>query len=126
MAKRELADAQHEEAVEAIGAEMLTVLEAIATYVAEPGTKAAPKRRANKPQPDHDRVAKQYADFEPAATGCLCGCGEDAAPGAIFVKGHSPRLKSIALAVEAGKLDRDKVSDAGWSHAVTQGWVKDD
>ncbi len=124
MAKRELADAQHAEAVEAIGKEMLEVLESIATCVAEPDSKAAPKRRTkpNTRRPDHDKIAKLYADFEPAASGCLCGCGEHVADDANFVNGHSGRLKSIALAVAAGKLHADKLSVAGGDHANAQGW----
>jgi len=125
MAKRELADAQHEEAVEAIGKEMLTVLEAIATCVAEPDSKAAPKKRAtpNTRRPDHDATAKRYEGFSPDQTGCICGCGEHVDEHINFVKGHQKRLQSMALAVEAGKLERYKLSVTGDAHAVKQGWV---
>lgn len=128
MAKRELADAQHAEAVEAIDKEMLTLLEAIATCVSEPDSKQAPKKRAKpntKRQPDFDKVAKKYADFEPAATGCLCGCGEHVADDLNFVRGHQNHLRSIAGAVEADKLSRFKMSAEGKHYAIAQGWVSE-
>ena len=125
-ARRELADAQHAEAVDAIKSEELSILVAIADCVAEPDSKQVPKKRGKpnvKRQPDFDKIAKQYEDFEPAASGCLCGCGEDVTEGTSFVRGHQHRLRSIAGAVEVGKLERYKLSVLGDAYAVKQGWV---
>lgn len=128
MAKRELADAQHAEAVESIDREMLTLLEAIATCVSAPDVKLPSKKRAakNTRRPDHDAIAKKYADFEPAASGCLCGCGEDVDEHVNFVKGHQKRLQSIAMAVEAGKLGPEKMSMPGLEYASGQRWVENE
>ena len=127
LAETELANAQHEERMSVLSAEMFEVLEGIADHVESDTPKPAPKKRANpkKPkQPDHDKVAKQYADFEPCPTGCLCGCGEDVAEGASFVRGHQHKLRSIALAVAAGKLSSNKLSDAGKAYAIAQEWME--
>lgn len=128
MAKRELADAQHAEAVDAIEKEMASTNEAIAACVSAPDVKLPSKKRAakNTRRPDHDAIAKKYADFEPAASGCLCGCGEHVAEGTNFVKGHQKRLQSIALAVEAGKLGPEKMSMPGLEYASGQGWVENE
>lgn len=128
MAKRELADAQYVESVEAIDKEMLAVLEGIAACVAETDVKLPSKKRPkpNTRRPDHDGIAKKYSDFEPAASGCLCGCGEHVDDGVNFVKGHQKRLQSIALAVEAGKLSSFKMSAKGATYATHQGWVSKD
>ena len=124
LAETELANAQHEERLSVLGVEMLDVLEGIAKCVEADTPKPPPKKRAKKPkQPDHDATAKRYADFEPATTGCLCGCGEDVDEWSSFVRGHQHKLRSIALAVEAEKLPVDKLSDAGQAHAVAQGWM---
>lgn len=127
MAKRELADAQHAEAIEVIDKDEHDVLVDIANCVAEPDSKVAPKKRPkpNTRRPDHDKIAKQYADFEPAATGCLCGCGEDVDEHVSFVRGHQKRLQSIALAVEAGKMMHFRLSPGGKNYAILQGWMTD-
>lgn len=126
LAKLELANAQHEESVDAIDKDMSLVNEAIASCVSQTDIKLPAKKRAKSRQPNHDAVAKRYADFEPAASGCLCGCGEDVGQGGLFVNGHHKKLHSIALAVHAGKLSPDKLSDAGRAYAVKKKWMGDD
>lgn len=121
------ADEEYRLKREDIDSDLLEVLEQIADHAqaSEASPKPAPKRRT-KPkvkEPDHDAVAKKYDDFEPSASGCRCGCGEDVVPGSDFVRGHQNRLKSIALAVKAGALDSDKLSHAGNQYALAQGWV---
>jgi hypothetical protein len=108
-----------------IDEQMRGVLERIAVCVEEERcSKSAPKKRTRpkSKEPDHDATAKRYAGFEPRSTGCLCGCGKDVDEGTNFVKGHQNRLRSIALAVAAGKLPADKMSTAGGDYANTQGW----
>lgn len=73
--------------------------------------KLAPKSRA-KPKPkklDLDEVAKKYADWEPAAGGCMCGCGEDTPEGHRFLRRHKHVLGLIVQAVDADKLSFDKI-----------------
>ena len=87
-------------------------------------SKQAPKKRQAKPRGfNHEATAARYEDFEPAETGCLCGCGEHVPEGSLFVKGHWRNLESIARAFEAGKLHREKMSQAGYNYAVTKGWI---
>ncbi len=106
-----------------IDADLLDTLEAIADHVEADTPKPAKKRtKKSPPQPNHDKVAKDCADFEPAASGCLCGCGEHVADDVNFVRGHQKRLQSIARAVAAGKLPADKLSIAGGDYANAQGW----
>lgn len=126
MAKRELADAQHAEAVDEIDKEMAATNEAIAAHASAPDVKLPGKKRAakNTRRPDHDKAAKKYADFEPAATGCICGCGDHVEDGVNFSKGHQNQLRSIAGAYDADKLSRDKMSDAGFEYALAQEWTK--
>ena len=86
----------------------------------------APKRRS-KPKarkPNHDATVKRYTDFEPTYGGCLCGCAETMDEGATFRPGHQNQLRSIAKAVDAGRLPRDKLTDLGEAHAITAGWLK--
>ena len=126
LAETELANAQHEERLSVLCVEMLEVLEGIAKCVEADTPKPPPKKRAKKPkQPDHDATAKRYADFEPAASGCLCGCGEDV-DGSSFVRGHQHKLRSIALAVAAGSLSPSKMSNEGQNHAINQSWISGD
>ncbi len=73
---------------------------------------------------DHKRLGS--GRLSPEGLTCLCGCGEDVSEGASFVKGHQKRLRSIALAVNAEKLNALKMSSAGFQHAVSQGWVTRD
>lgn len=112
-----------------IDEELRDVLERIAVCAAEGlDAKPTPKRRTKKapPQPDHDKVAKHYVDFDPAASGCLCGCGKHVDEGTNFIRNHDKKLKSIALAVDAGKLSANKMSDAGRTYAMNQGWIDKD
>lgn len=110
-----------------IDRDLLEILEQIADHAQanEASPKTAPKKRTKKKpkEPDHDATAKRYADFDVTEGGCLCGCGEDVAEGSAFVKGHHPRLKSISLAVDAGKMSASKMSDAGYTYAKAQGWI---
>ena len=112
-----------------LDAEYMQLGEQMAKLVEEtglPASKIAPKKRqsaGSSRQPNHESTAKKYEDFEPAASGCLCGCGEHVAEGAPFVRGHQHRLRSIALAFEAGKIEREKMSQAGYDYAVSKGWI---
>jgi hypothetical protein len=128
MARQELAEAQHAEVLDAIGRDMTATNEAIAICVSAPTIKPTPKRRATKNtrRPDHDAIAKKYADFDPAASGCLCGCGEHVAEGTNFVKGHHKSLESIARAAHAGKMSPDKMSLPGFKYAVSKEWIAED
>ncbi len=103
-----------------IGKRMAEIAEESDVASRQPAKKKAAKKSR---EPNHDAVAKRYADLVPCPTGCLCGCGEDVGQGGVFVKGHQQQLKSIALAVEADKLPVNKLSDAGLAHAEDKGWV---
>jgi hypothetical protein len=104
-----------------LGEDMALCIEADAL----PLSNAAPRKRtpAKPKAPNYEATAKRYEDFEPAESGCLCGCGEHVDEGTLFVRGHQHRLRSIALAFEAGKIARDKMSDDGYAHSVSQGWI---
>ena len=119
-------DGRHEDTMQIIKAELHSVLDNIADCVEADTPKPAPKRRGKpnvKRAPDHDKAAKKYADFEPAATGCICGCGEHVDDGVNFVKGHQNQLRSIAGAVQAGRLSEDHLNDAGKAYAIAQEWM---
>lgn len=79
-----------------------------------------PKKKPRKKAPpggrktNVERAAKEYADYEPAASGCLCGCGEDC--NGSFVRGHHHRLNAIVAAVDAGSLPFNTISPHAWYH----------
>lgn len=85
----------------------------------------APRKRAprNQRQFDHEKTRRDFEDFTPAESGCLCGCGEETEPGQLFVKGHWKRLERIARGFEAGIVEKEKMSEAGYKHAVSKGWI---
>ena len=106
---------------------LLRILQAIADHVEAAAPSPAPKKRTkpNKTRkPNHDATVKRYTDFEPTYGGCLCGCAETMDEGATFRPGHQNQLRSIAKAVDAGRLPRSKMTDLGEAHAITAGWLK--
>lgn len=76
---------------------------------------AAPKRRRG---PDPEKAAKKYGDYEPAQSGCLCGCGEEPATGNAFVKGCARKFTAIIAAIGAEKLSVEKLGQHAWAHIV--------
>ena len=88
-------------------------------------TADAPAKRATR-KPNHGNAAKKYADFEPAESGCLCGCGDDAPEGTSFIVGHHRRLFAIVGAVEAGLLDFDKIAPHSYEYLVASGRINEE
>lgn len=66
------------------------------------------KKRTPKPATEL-KVPKKYIDREPAASGCLCGCGEDPTQGSQFIRGHAHTLSAIVKFVEADKLPFESI-----------------
>ena len=81
----------------------------------------APKRKQGgqrtKPQPNHEKAAKKYDGYEPALSGCACGCGEQPGSGD-FVIGHQRRLSSIVGAVNAGLLDFSAIPRQAYARVI--------
>lgn len=83
----------------------------------------APKKKPKKKAPpggrktNVDRAAKEYMNYEPKASGCLCGCGEEVT--GKFVRGHHHRLRAIVDAVEADKLSIDTIPLHAREHVRT-------
>jgi hypothetical protein len=120
-------NARHVDTMDIIRPLLLSVLTDIADYVEEGAPSPAPKKRTkpNKTRkPNHDATVKRYTDFEPTYGGCLCGCAETMDEGATFRPGHQNQLRSIAKAVDAGRLPRNKLTALGEAHAITAGWLK--
>ena len=85
---------------------------------AEPSAASAPRKKAGKRQPDHKKAGIKYKNYEPAAAGCLCGCGEDVEGGKAFVQGHHRRLGSIVGAVNADELDISAIAPHAIDHVL--------
>ena len=85
----------------------------------------APRKRAprNQRKLDPEKLKRDLEGFTPVESGCLCGCGEEPEAGKDFVTGHWKRLERIARGFEAGIVEREKLSEAGYKYASSKGWI---
>ncbi len=94
----------------------------IAPDVSEPAPR---KRRAPRASGDYP-VPKKYIDREPAASGCLCGCGEDPTEGSQFIRGHAHTLSAIVKFVEAHKLPLASIPSHAHQYLCDSGKISAD